>query len=85
MTKLTVRFSNNISHSSDEILNYESYHTPINGAIYTVLNYESYHAPTNGAIYTVLNCESYHTGTNGAIYTVFQLALILRVTRAMYL
>ena len=51
MTKLTVRFSDNTSHSSDGILNW----------------------------------ESYHTGTNGATYTVFQLACILRVTRAMYL
>ena len=36
MTKLTVRFSNNISHSSDEILNCKSYHTPTNGVTYTV-------------------------------------------------
>ena len=50
MTKLIVRFSNNISHSSDGILNW----------------------------------ESYDTGRNGATYTVFQLAFILRVTRAMY-
>ena len=37
MTKLTVRFSNNISHSSDGILNWESYHTEANGATYTVI------------------------------------------------
>ena len=36
MTKFTVRFSNNISHSSDVILNWESYHARTNGATYTV-------------------------------------------------
>ena len=50
MTKLTVKFSNNISHSSDEILNW----------------------------------KSYYTGADGVAYTAFQLAFILRVTRAMY-
>ena len=36
MTSLTVRFSNNISHSSEGILNWESYDTGTNGATYTV-------------------------------------------------
>ena len=36
MTRLAVRFSNNVSHSSDGILNWESYHTEGNGATYTV-------------------------------------------------
>ena len=34
--KLTVRFSSNISHSSDGILNGESYHAGTNGVTYTV-------------------------------------------------